>query len=133
MARWNDEMLDRLADQTQANAAGIAELRDAITRLEAQVSELRQMQAENTEAIRELRQVQAENTEAIRELRQMQAENTEAIRELREGQAMMMQMFMQQQSAIEELRRDTRAIQADVRLILDTLTRNYPNGQQGVN
>jgi uncharacterized coiled-coil DUF342 family protein len=63
----------------------------------------------------------------------MQAENTEAIRELREGQAMMMQMFIQQQSAIEELRRDTRAIQTDVRLILDTLTRNYPNGREGAN
>ncbi|WAS06593.1 hypothetical protein LQF76_06840 [Gloeomargaritales cyanobacterium VI4D9] len=119
MARWNDEMLDRLADQTQANA-------EAITRLEAKVDA-------NTEAINRLEAKVDANTEAIRELRSGQAANAEAIRELREGQAMMMQMFIQQQSAIEELRRDTRAIQADVRLILDTLTHNYPNGQQGVN
>jgi len=91
MARWNDEMLDRLADQTQANA-------EAITRLEAKIEA-----------------------------------NTEAIRELREGQAMMMQIIMQQQSSIEELRHDTRTMQADVRLLLDVLTRNYPNGHQGVN
>ncbi|WP_247216370.1 hypothetical protein [Synechococcus sp. C9] len=98
MARWNDEMLDRLADQTQANTEAISQLHvqtqanaEAITRLEAQVSELR------------------------------------------EGQAMMMQIIMQQQSSIEELRQDTRTIQADVRLLLDVLTRNYPNGHQGVN
>jgi len=91
MARWNDEMLDRLADQTQANT-------EAITRLEAKVEA-----------------------------------NTEAIRELREGQAMMVQIIMQQQSSIEELRQDTRTMQADVRLLLDVLTRNYPNGHQGVN
>ncbi len=112
MARWNDEMLDRLADQTQANTGAIQELRagqaanaEAITRLEVQVSELREAQAANTEAIRELR----------------------------EGQAMMMQIVMQQQSSIEELRHDTRRMQADVRLLLDVLTRNYPNGHQGVN
>ena len=98
MARWNDEMLDRLADQTQANTEAISQLHvqtqanaEAITRLEAQVSELR------------------------------------------EGQAMMMQIIMQQQSSIEELRQDTRTMQADVRLLLDVLTRNYPNGHQGVN
>ncbi len=105
MARWNDEMLDRLADQTQANTEGI-------TRLEAQVSELREGQAANTEAITRL-EVQ--------------------VSELREGQAMMMQIIMQQQSSIEELRQDTRRMQADVRLLLDVLTRNYPNGHQGVN
>jgi len=98
MARWNDEMLDRLADQTQANTEAISQLHvqtqanaEAITRLEAQVSELR------------------------------------------EGQAMMMQIIMQQQSSIEELRQDTRTMQADVRLLLDVLTRNYPNGHQGGN
>jgi len=105
MARWNDEMLDRLADQTQANA-------EAIHHLGAKVDA---------------------NTEAITRLEAKVDANTEAIRELRAGQAMMMQMFIQQQGAIEELRQDTRAIQADVRLILDTLTRNYPNGQRGVN
>ncbi|WP_439637854.1 hypothetical protein [Gloeomargarita lithophora] len=98
MARWNDEMLDRLADQTQANTEGIAELKNVVTRLEAKVDA-----------------------------------NAEAIRELREGQAMMMQIVMKQQSSIEELRHDTRTMQADVRLLLDVLTRNYPNGHQGVN
>jgi len=105
MARWNDEMLDRLADQTQANA-------EAITRLEAKVEA---------------------NAEAITRLEAKIEANTEAIRELREGQAMMMQIIMQQQSSIEELRHDTRTMQADVRLLLDVLTRNYPNGHQGVN
>ncbi|APB34872.1 hypothetical protein GlitD10_2534 [Gloeomargarita lithophora Alchichica-D10] len=112
MARWNDEMLDRLADQTQANTEGIAELKGIITRLEAKVDT---------------------NTDAIRVLREGQAANAEAIRELREGQAMMMQIVMKQQSSIEELRHDTRTMQADVRLLLDVLTRNYPNGHQGTN
>ncbi len=89
-------MLDRLADQTQANA-------QAITRLEAKVDA-------NTEAITRL-EVQ--------------------VSELREGQAMMMQIIMQQQSSIEALRHDTRTMQGDVRLMLDVLTRNYPNGHQG--
>ena len=82
MARWNDEMLDRLADQTQANA-------EAITRLEAKVEA---------------------NAEAITRLEAKVEANTEAIRELREGQAMMMQIIMQQQSSIEELRQDTRTM-----------------------
>jgi len=98
MARWNDEMLDRLADQTQANT-------EAITRLEAKVEA---------------------NAEAITRLETQ-------VSELREGQAMMMQIIMQQQSSIEELRHDTRTMQADVRLMLDVLTRNYPNGHQGSN
>ncbi|MEN9216910.1 MAG: hypothetical protein Q6K90_06270 [Gloeomargarita sp. HHBFW_bins_162] len=104
MARWNDEMLDRLADQTQANTQAISQL---------QV------------------QIQA-NTEAITRLEAKVEANADAIRELREGQAMMMQIIMQQQSSIEELRRDTRTMQADVRLLLDVLTRNYPNGHQEV-
>ncbi|MEN9216911.1 MAG: hypothetical protein Q6K90_06275 [Gloeomargarita sp. HHBFW_bins_162] len=112
MARWNDEMLDRLADQTQANAEGIAQLKDTITRLEAKVEA---------------------NAEAITRLEAKVEANADAIRELREGQAMMMQIIMQQQSSIEELRRDTRTMQADVRLLLDVLTRNYPNGHQGGN
>jgi DNA-binding ferritin-like protein len=104
MARWNDEMLDRLADQTQANTAAISQLHvqtqanaEAITRLEAKVEA---------------------NAEAITRL---------------EAQAMMVQIIMQQQSSIEELRQDTRTMQADVRLLLDVLTRNYPNGHQGGN
>jgi chromosome segregation ATPase len=105
MARWNDEMLDRLADQTQAN----------------------------TEAISQLHVQTQANAEAITRLEAKVEANTEAIRELREGQAMMMQIIMQQQSSIEELRQDTRTMQADVRLLLDVLTRNYPNGHQGVN
>ncbi|APB34871.1 hypothetical protein GlitD10_2533 [Gloeomargarita lithophora Alchichica-D10] len=105
MARWNDEMLDRLADQTQANT-------DTITRLEVKVEA---------------------NTDAITRLEAKVDANAEAIRELREGQAMMMQIVMKQQSSIEELRHDTRTMQADVRLLLDVLTRNYPNGHQGVN
>ncbi len=84
MARWNEEMLDRLADQTQANT-------EAITRLEAQVSELR------------------------------------------EGQAMMMQFFREQQAQIFVLQQETREIRSEVRLLLDVLTRNYPNGHQGTN
>jgi len=105
MARWNDEMLDRLADQTQAN----------------------------TEAISQLHVQTQANAEAITRLEAKVEANTEAIRELREGQAMMVQIIMQQQSSIEELRQDTRTMQADVRLLLDVLTRNYPNGHQGVN
>jgi len=112
MARWNDEMLDRLADQTQANTEAISQLHvqtqanaEAITRLEAKVDA---------------------NAEAITRLEAQ-------VSELREGQAMMMQIIMQQQSSIEELRQDTRTMQADVRLLLDVLTRNYPNGHQGVN
>jgi FtsZ-binding cell division protein ZapB len=112
MARWNDEMLDRLADQTQANTAAISQLHvqtqanaEAITRLEAKVEA---------------------NAEAITRLEAQ-------VSELREGQAMMMQIIMQQQSSIEELRQDTRTMQADVRLLLDVLTRNYPNGHQGGN
>jgi len=112
MARWNDEMLDRLADQTQANA-------EAITRLEAKVEA-------NAEAITRLEAKVEANAEAITRLEAQ-------VSELREGQAMMMQIIMQQQSSIEELRQDTRTIQADVRLLLDVLTRNYPNGHQGVN
>ena len=119
MARWNDEMLDRLADQTQANTAAISQLHvqtqanaEAITRLEAKVEA---------------------NAEAITRLEAKVEANTEAIRELREGQAMMVQIIMQQQSSIEELRQDTRTMQADVRLLLDVLTRNYPNGHQGGN
>ena len=112
MARWNDEMLDRLADQTQANTEAISQLHvqtqanaEAITRLEAKVEA---------------------NAEAITRLEAQ-------VSELREGQAMMMQIIMQQQSSIEELRQDTRTMQADVRLLLDVLTRNYPNGHQGGN
>ncbi|MEN9216909.1 MAG: hypothetical protein Q6K90_06265, partial [Gloeomargarita sp. HHBFW_bins_162] len=78
-------------------------------------------------------------TEAITRLEAKVEANAEAISrlevqvsELREGQAMMMQIIMQQQSSIEELRRDTRTMQADVRLLLDVLTRNYPNGHQEV-
>jgi hypothetical protein len=46
---------------------------------------------------------------------------------------MMIQIVMQKQSSIEELRHDTRTMQADVHLLLDVLTRNYPNGHQGGN
>jgi chromosome segregation ATPase len=117
MARWNDAMLDRLADLTQANA-------EAITRLEAKVEA-------NAEAITRLEAKVEANAEAITRLEAKVEANTEAIRELREGQAMMMQIVMRQQSSIEELRQDTRNMQADVRLMLDTLTRNYPNGHSG--
>ena len=110
MARWNDEMLDRLADQTQANTEAISQLHvqtqanaEAITRLEAKVEA---------------------NAEAITRLEAQ-------VSELREGQAMMMQIIMQQQSSIEELRQDTRTMQADVRLLLDVLTRNYPMAIKG--
>ncbi len=112
MARWNDEMLDRLADQTQANT-------EAITRLEAKVEA-------NTDAITRLESKVDANADAISRLEVQ-------VSELREGQSMMMQIVMQQQSSIEELRHDTRTMQADVRLLLDVLTRNYPNGHQGGN
>ncbi|WAS04670.1 hypothetical protein LQF76_11670 [Gloeomargaritales cyanobacterium VI4D9] len=112
MARWNDEMLDRLADQTQANTEAISQLHV-------------QTQA-NAEAISRLEAKVEANAEAITRLEAQ-------VSELREGQAMMMQIIMQQQSSIEELRQDTRTMQADVRLLLDVLTRNYPNGHQGVN
>ena len=84
--RWTDEMLDKMAEE---NAHAFRELREAISRLETQVSA-------NTQAI-------AANNQAI-------AANTQAIHELREGQAMMMQIIMQQQTNIEELRQDTRRI-----------------------
>ncbi|MCS7292744.1 MAG: hypothetical protein RMI89_07195 [Gloeomargarita sp. SKYBB_i_bin120] len=49
MARWTDEMLDRLAEQVQANAAAIRELREGqalmmqvIQRQENRIEELRQ-------------------------------------------------------------------------------------------
>ncbi|WAS06659.1 hypothetical protein LQF76_07205 [Gloeomargaritales cyanobacterium VI4D9] len=84
--RWTDEMLDKMAEE---NAHAFRELREAISRLETQVSA-------NTQAI-------AANNQAI-------AANTQAINELREGQAMMMQIIMQQQTNIEELRQDTRRI-----------------------
>jgi len=84
--RWTDEMLDKMAEE---NARAFRELREAISRLETQVSA-------NTQAI-------AANNQAI-------AANTQAINELREGQAMMMQIIMQQQTNIEELRQDTRRI-----------------------
>ncbi|MEN9214062.1 MAG: hypothetical protein Q6J44_01730 [Gloeomargarita sp. DG02_4_bins_56] len=103
MARWTDAMPDRLADQTQANAEGIPELKGVITRLAAKVEA---------------------NAEAISRLETQ-------VSELREGQALMMQMIMQQQSSLEEVRQDTRTMQADVRLMLDVLTRNDPNGHQG--
>ncbi|APB33955.1 hypothetical protein GlitD10_1631 [Gloeomargarita lithophora Alchichica-D10] len=84
--RWTDEMLDRQAEE---NTRAFRELREAIGRLETQV-------AANTQAV-------AANTQAI-------AANTQAIAELREGQAMMMQIVMQQQTNIQELRQDTRRI-----------------------
>ncbi len=131
MARWNDAMLDRLADLTQANAEAITRLdakveanAEAITRLDAKVEA-------NAEAITRLDAKVEANAEAITRLEAQTHANAEAIRELREGQAMMMQIVMRQQSSIEELRQDTCNMQADVRLMLDTLTRNYPNGHSG--
>ncbi len=98
--RWTDEMLDRQADE---NSRAFRELREVVThlgtqvsRLETQVDRLETQVAANTQAI-------AANTQAI-------AANTQAINELREGQAMMMQIVMQQQTNIEELRQDTRRI-----------------------
>ena len=74
---------DEMLDKmAEENAHAFRELREAISRLETQVSA---------------------NTQAI-------AANTQAIHELREGQAMMMQIIMQQQTNIEELRQDTRRI-----------------------
>jgi len=74
---------DEMLDrQADENARAFRELREVISRLETQV---------------------AANTQAI-------AANTQAINELREGQAMMMQIIMQQQTNIEELRQDTRRI-----------------------
>ncbi|MCS7030847.1 MAG: hypothetical protein NZL92_04890 [Gloeomargarita sp. SKYG116] len=58
MARWTDEMLDRLAEQVQANATAIRELR------EAQAVMMTQINA-NAEAIRELREAQASMMEII--------------------------------------------------------------------
>jgi len=84
--RWTDEMLDRQADE---NARAFRELREVITHLGTQVSRL------ETQVDRLENQVAA---------------NTQAIHELREGQAMMMQIIMQQQTNIEELRQDTRRI-----------------------
>lgn len=91
--RWTDEMLDRQADE---NSRAFRELREVITHLGTQVSRL------ETQVDRLETQVAA-NTQAI-------AANTQAINELREGQAMMMQIIMQQQTNIEELRQDTRRI-----------------------
>ncbi|WAS06660.1 hypothetical protein LQF76_07210 [Gloeomargaritales cyanobacterium VI4D9] len=71
-----------LDKMAEENAHAFRELREAISRLETQVSA---------------------NTQAI-------AANNQAISELREGQAMMMQIIMQQQTNIEELRQDTRRI-----------------------
>ncbi|WP_247218196.1 hypothetical protein [Synechococcus sp. C9] len=74
---------DEMLDKmAEENAHAFRELREAISRLETQVSA---------------------NTQAI-------AANNQAIHELREGQAMMMQIIMQQQTNIEELRQDTRRI-----------------------
>ena len=74
---------DEMLDKmAEENAHAFRELREAISLLETQVSA---------------------NTQAI-------AANTQAINELREGQAMMMQIIMQQQTNIEELRQDTRRI-----------------------
>ncbi len=64
---------------------------------------LDKMAEENAHAFRELR-------EAIGRLETQVSANTQAINELREGQAMMMQIIMQQQTNIEELRHDTRRI-----------------------
>ena len=91
--RWTDEMLDKQAEE---NARAFRELREivndlgvAVSRLEMQVDRLEHQVAANTQAI---------------------AANVQAINELREGQAMMMQIIMQQQTNIEELRQDTRRI-----------------------
>ena len=84
--RWTDEMLDRQADE---NSRAFRELREVVTHLGTQVSRL------ETQVDRLETQVAA---------------NTQAISELREGQAMMMQIIMQQQTNIEELRQDTRRI-----------------------
>lgn len=84
--RWTDEMLDRQAEE---NTRAFRELREVVTHLGTQVSRL------ETQVDRLETQVAA---------------NTQAISELREGQVMMMQMFMQQQTNIEELRQDTRRI-----------------------
>ncbi|WP_216634522.1 hypothetical protein [Gloeomargarita lithophora] len=74
---------DEMLDrQAEENTRAFRELREAIGRLETQV---------------------AANTQAV-------AANTQAIAELREGQAMMMQIVMQQQTNIQELRQDTRRI-----------------------
>jgi len=98
--RWTDEMLDRQADE---NSRAFRELREVVTHLGTQVSRLETQVATNTQAI---------------------AANTQAINELREGQAMMMQIIMQQQTNIEELRQDTRRI-------LDTLLNPPPmNGHR---
>ncbi len=91
--RWTDEMLDKQAEE---NARAFRELREivndlgiAVSRLETQVNRLEHQVAANAQAI---------------------AAHTQAINELREGQAMMMQIIMQQQTNIEELRQDTRRI-----------------------
>ncbi|WP_247218198.1 hypothetical protein [Synechococcus sp. C9] len=68
---------------------------------------LDKMAEENAHAFRELR-------EAISRLETQVSANTQAIHELREGQAMMMQIIMQQQTNIEELRQDTRRILDDL-------------------
>jgi len=98
--RWTDEMLDKQAEE---NARAFRELREivndlgvTVSRLEMQVDRLEHQVAANTQAI-------AANSQAI-------AANAQAINELREGQAMMMQIIMQQQTNIEELRQDTRRI-----------------------
>jgi len=73
---------EMLDKQAEENARAFRELQELMSRLEQQV---------------------AANTQAI-------AANVQAINELREGQAMMMQIIMQQQTNIEELRQDTRRI-----------------------
>ncbi len=65
---------------------------------------------ENTRGFRELREVVTHLGTQVDRLETQVAANTQAISELREGQVMMMQMFMQQQTNIEELRQDTRRI-----------------------
>ncbi len=84
--RWTDEMLDKQAEE---NARAFRELREIVNDLGIAVSRL------ETQVDRLEHQVAA---------------NAQAINELREGQAMMMQIIMQQQTNIEELRQDTRRI-----------------------
>ncbi|MCS6782337.1 MAG: hypothetical protein NZ482_04040, partial [Gloeomargarita sp. SKYG98] len=77
MVRWTDEMLDRLAEQVQANAVAIRELR-------ASVRELREAQAQATAQINA-------NAQAIQELRA-------SVQELREAQALMMEIIQRQEN-----------------------------------
>ncbi|OLP16221.1 hypothetical protein BST81_21695 [Leptolyngbya sp. 'hensonii'] len=107
--RWTDDQLDRLMandlamDQqlrqltmiVAANATAISELKSSVSELRVSVSELRV-------SISEMREAGSELQVSVGDLRV-------SVNDLREGQAMLLQMFVQEQEAILDFRCTTNA------------------------